>query len=168
MPKNIQSVSLTGVVSVSRPILYTETHRPFDLIPSLLYSDNLGATKMAKDPIFRSKTKHIDISAHHIRDESKKGRISVDHIAGKQKPGRHSYEATPKSRAQCLCFYAGHDLAFLLGSRRGGVLRYVFRLKPIISYFVSNPFISYFGCWPRRHIDRWCSSRIPQCYSHCH
>ncbi len=44
--------------------IYQETNRPFDDMPIHLYCDNLGATKMSKDPIFRSKTKHIDIAAH--------------------------------------------------------------------------------------------------------
>ena len=33
-----------------------------------------------------SKTKHIDIPVHHVRDEVKKGRIKLIHVPGAENP----------------------------------------------------------------------------------
>ena len=42
-----------------------------------IYSDNQGTQKLAKKPIFHSRTKHINIRHHFIRDVLKKGIIKL-------------------------------------------------------------------------------------------
>ena len=37
-------------------------------VPTLLHSDNEGSIAMAKNPIFHSRAKHIDICWHWVRD----------------------------------------------------------------------------------------------------
>lgn len=37
-------------------------------LPCSVYSDNLGATQLAANPIFHARTKHIETSYHFIRD----------------------------------------------------------------------------------------------------
>ena len=64
---------------------FAETGRPFTG-PSTIYSDNQAAISMTKNPVYVSKTKHIDISAHHIRDECAKANIQVVYIAGSDNP----------------------------------------------------------------------------------
>ena len=41
---------------------------------------------MSINPVYQSRTKHIDIRAHHLRDEVKAGTISLAHIAGSENP----------------------------------------------------------------------------------
>ena len=42
-----------------------------------IYNDNQGAQKMAKNPVFHSRTKHIDIRHHFIREMLERGSISL-------------------------------------------------------------------------------------------
>lgn len=36
--------------------------------PILIYCDNQGAYKLAQNPVFHNRTKHIDIKFHHVRE----------------------------------------------------------------------------------------------------
>ena len=45
-----------------------------------IYNDNQGAQKLAKNPIFHSRTKHIDIRHHFIRDVLKEGIIKLRYM----------------------------------------------------------------------------------------
>ncbi|KAL5493039.1 hypothetical protein ACEPAI_4487 [Sanghuangporus weigelae] len=54
--------------------------------PLLIYIDNQPALQMIKNPVYLSKTKHIDIPIHHIRDEVQKGRIKLVHLPGNENP----------------------------------------------------------------------------------
>lgn len=42
-----------------------------------LYSDNMGATQLAANPIFHARTKHIEVSHHFLRDLVCSGRLSI-------------------------------------------------------------------------------------------
>jgi hypothetical protein len=46
-----------------------------------LICDNECAIRMAKNPIEHSRTKHIDIRYHFLRDHSQRGDIIVDHVS---------------------------------------------------------------------------------------
>lgn len=48
--------------------------------PIELYSDNLGAIKLSENTGFSSRTKHIDIRHHFIRELIKKGVIVLKHV----------------------------------------------------------------------------------------
>jgi len=52
-----------------------------DLASVKLYSDNMGALKLAKNPVFHARSKHIDIRVHFIREILKNGDIEVNHIS---------------------------------------------------------------------------------------
>jgi len=43
--------------------------------------DNMGAQKLATNPVFHVRTKHIDIRHHFVRDAVEKKMISVEHIS---------------------------------------------------------------------------------------
>lgn len=43
-----------------------------------LRNDNIGAQKLVSNPMFHSRTKHIDIRHHSVRDAKKKGMISIE------------------------------------------------------------------------------------------
>lgn len=65
---------------------YEEIGRSFGKEPMVLHIDNQAALQMTKNPVYLSKTKHIDIPTHHIRDEVKSGRIKLKHIDGNHNP----------------------------------------------------------------------------------
>jgi len=48
---------------------------------TLLCVDNQSSIKLAKNPEFHQRTKHIDIRYHHIREMIEKGEIRVEYIA---------------------------------------------------------------------------------------
>lgn len=49
-------------------------------IHPLLYNDNQSALKMARNPIFHGKSKHIDIRHHYIRELIKNGRLTLKYL----------------------------------------------------------------------------------------
>ena len=51
----------------------------------LLLCDNKSAIKLANNPVSHSRTKHIDIRHHFMRDHEAKGDIEIRHVrTGKQ------------------------------------------------------------------------------------
>lgn len=51
--------------------------------PILIKCDNLSTQQLAKNPVYRSRTKHIDIRYHHVRDEISKGAVELAYVATK-------------------------------------------------------------------------------------
>ena len=51
----------------------------FDAIP--LFCDNESAIKLANNPVQHSRTKHIDIRHHFLRDHEAKGDIALQHVS---------------------------------------------------------------------------------------
>ena len=47
----------------------------------LVNADNQGAIKLAKNPAFHKRSKHIDVKYHFIRSEVQQGTVSVRYIA---------------------------------------------------------------------------------------
>jgi len=45
-----------------------------------LYSDNLSAINISKNPIQHSRTKHIDIRHHFIRDLVEENIVTLEHV----------------------------------------------------------------------------------------
>ncbi|GER25170.1 polyprotein [Striga asiatica] len=48
--------------------------------PSVIWVDNLGAIQLAANPIGHSRTKHIELDLHFLREKIVKGVISVRHV----------------------------------------------------------------------------------------
>lgn len=46
----------------------------------VIKNDNMGAQKLAANPVFHSRTKHIDIRHHFVRDILTKGQITIEHV----------------------------------------------------------------------------------------
>lgn len=42
-----------------------------------IYGDNQGAIALSKNPVHRSRCKHIDVKYHFIRDVLRAGRINI-------------------------------------------------------------------------------------------
>jgi hypothetical protein len=51
----------------------------FSKVP--LLSDNESAIKLANNPVIHSRTKHIDIRHHFLRDHEAKGDIALSHVS---------------------------------------------------------------------------------------
>lgn len=49
-----------------------------------VFGDNNGALKLAKNPVFHARTKHIDIRHHFIRDALKQNELKLEHISTKE------------------------------------------------------------------------------------
>ncbi len=49
--------------------------------PILIKADNQGAIALTKDPRFHSRTKHIDIHWHFVRDQVETGAVQFEWVA---------------------------------------------------------------------------------------
>ena len=49
-------------------------------VAKCLFGDNESAIKITKNPVQHSKTKHIEIRHHFIRDHVAKGNIELHHV----------------------------------------------------------------------------------------
>ncbi len=47
--------------------------------PTIIYADNQGAIKLANNPIFQKRTKHIAVKYHYTRDLISKGAIKLEY-----------------------------------------------------------------------------------------
>ena len=61
-------------------IIFLRELRCPDLAKVVLYNDNCGAGLLAKNPIFHSKTKHIDIRHHYIRIALQKYPVRLEYL----------------------------------------------------------------------------------------
>jgi len=59
-----------------------QTLRDFDihLSKSIIYCDNTSAINLYKNPVNHSRTKHIDIRHHFLRDNIEKGNICLEYV----------------------------------------------------------------------------------------
>ena len=49
--------------------------------PTVIYEDNAAAEKLCKNNVLHSRTKHIDIRHHFIREIVQQGKIEIKHLA---------------------------------------------------------------------------------------
>ena len=50
-----------------------------DASPTILHSDNMGAIHLTSKSIFHSRTKHIEIQYHWIREVVNAGKLAIKH-----------------------------------------------------------------------------------------
>jgi len=51
---------------------------------AVIYEDNVGAVRLANNPLSSARSKHIDIRYHFIRNEVKEGRVIVKHVKAEE------------------------------------------------------------------------------------
>jgi hypothetical protein len=66
-------------------------------------ADNQGALKVLKHPISSSRTKHIDVMHHFVRERISRGEVSFSHCGTKEMVADVLAKALPKPGHQ-LCF----------------------------------------------------------------
>ncbi|KAK6125101.1 hypothetical protein DH2020_041165 [Rehmannia glutinosa] len=59
--------------------LFKELKIPL-VYPTTIWIDNQSAVSLANNPVFHSRTKHLEIDLHFIRDKIQEGKISVRHV----------------------------------------------------------------------------------------
>lgn len=53
----------------------------FDTLADVkILNDNVGAQKLAENPVFDARTKYIDIQHHSVRNVLKEGLLRIEHI----------------------------------------------------------------------------------------
>ncbi|GBM15230.1 Retrovirus-related Pol polyprotein from transposon TNT 1-94 [Araneus ventricosus] len=57
-----------------------ELYDSVDETPTLVFSYSQTAQKLVQNPIFHSRTKHIDIRCHYIREVYERGEIKINYI----------------------------------------------------------------------------------------
>lgn len=74
---------------------------PLNTIPTLQV-DNASAVRLARNPEFHQRTKHIDIKYHFVRDKFLSGEINVEHVDGEHQLADILTKALPKPRFEGL------------------------------------------------------------------
>lgn len=67
-----------------------------------MYCDNLNAICISKNPVQHSRTKHIDIRHHFIRDMVENDKLSISHIFTEKQPADLLTKALDVSRFETL------------------------------------------------------------------
>lgn len=124
---------------------FSEIGRGFNDRPLPIYVDNQAAIQMSQDPVYMSKTKHIDIAAHHIRDEVSKGKLHLLKIDGKSNPADILTKPLPSElHYRCIQFLGMKWLLFTFfislytSARWGGVLNIcVLQIMIVFLFFIS-------------------------------
>ncbi|KAL5526219.1 hypothetical protein ACEPAG_7558 [Sanghuangporus baumii] len=80
------AVSTAAIEAIWLQHFFKEINRSYKDEPVVIHVDNDPAIKIAEEPIYLSKTKHINIQVHHIRDEVAKNRIALRPIASSDNP----------------------------------------------------------------------------------
>lgn len=68
---------------------------------ALVYCDSMSAICLAKDQVFHSRTKHIDVRYHYIRSES---RVNVKKIGTRYNPADMLTKSIPENKLHSLDF----------------------------------------------------------------
>lgn len=76
-----------------------------------MHVDNRGAECLANDPVYHSRTKHIDIRYHFIRDVVSRGEINIEHVSTHDMVADILTKALPRQLHYEFCDKIG--LAFL-------------------------------------------------------
>ena len=72
-------------------------------LPIMLHCDNLSATYMASNPVFHSRTKHIELDYHFVREKVALGSHRVCYIPSVDQPADLLTKPLHKSRHNTLC-----------------------------------------------------------------
>lgn len=100
---------------------------PIGPIPHALYSDNLGATCLITNLVFRSRRKHIAINYHFVRDLVQPSELRVVHVSAADQLADALSKSLSRPRLLDICTKIGVSRT----TSRGGIyirllLRFIF------------------------------------------
>ena len=67
-------------------------------VATIIYGDNQGAIALAKNPQFHSRTKHIGIQHHYVREMQEEGKVNLKFIPTHKQVADGLTKALPKDR----------------------------------------------------------------------
>lgn len=76
----------------------------FDVDSVKLCVDNLSAQKLATNPVYHARSKHIDIRHHFVREAVKSGQLCLEHISSEDMPADVLTKALTKPKHE-RCIY---------------------------------------------------------------
>jgi len=101
-----------------------------------LFCDNVGAQKLVANPVFHSRTKHIDVRHHFVREAAKHHSIELKYTPTEHMAADILTKGLPGPKHQgCITF--GTNSATL--SQRGGVLEFKIRAAEDTLFTVHTP-----------------------------
>lgn len=68
----------------------------------ILFCDNQGAIKLAKNPEFHERSKHFDIKYHFVRERYQKGDFRLEYIPSKEQKADMFTKALSKEAFESL------------------------------------------------------------------
>ena len=96
-----------GLTEAAKEAIYLQrfvsecTSKPTSKIK--IYNDNQGAQELARNPIFHSRTKHIDIKHHFVREALRDGYSDLDYLPTKEMPADVLTKALPgPAHRECI------------------------------------------------------------------
>lgn len=70
----------------------------WDLARTVLFNDNQSAGKLAKNPVFHARSKHIDIRTHFVRNTIKDAKLELRYLPTEKMPADILTKALPKAK----------------------------------------------------------------------
>ena len=68
-----------------------------------IWCDNTSAASLAQNPVFHSRTKHIEIDVHFSREKVSSGLLSIQYIPSENQKADILTKALPVARFEFLC-----------------------------------------------------------------
>jgi len=75
--------------------------------PIVVGSDSESAIKLASDPVYHERTKHIDIRVHVIREHIRKGTATLIYVPTNVQVADSLTKAVPRAKVQFCCTRMG-------------------------------------------------------------
>ena len=82
--------------------LLTELGYPFPSTP-ILWCDNLVAKSISKNPVFHSRTNHIEVDVHFVREKVEYGDMEIRYVPSQHQVADIFTKELPKDRFLFLC-----------------------------------------------------------------
>jgi hypothetical protein len=73
----------------------------------VIYCDNTSTVNMSKNPVMHSKTKHISIKYHMIREKVAKKEVRLEHVSTKEEIANIFTKPLPKKTFEYLRDFLG-------------------------------------------------------------